>query len=342
MFAGHCCFYRRLRALTLLLSLLVQPFVCVCVVFHNVVLATTGIDRRRASTQAMLAFHACVTPMLLIVCYELAYLVHRQKAVNFCGISFESGPRQRARSKRLSAMLRAGVWLVACVLLALNLLAAYRWTSDLTPRVRSIYELQGDATAHAIFAVLPALVLVALALYLGLQLWNYGTFYSYMVHATCFNPWIWMLVGSVSLLAGYLLPSPVYEVSSNAGELVMLASIVRMFREVHHDMQQGQQMRNFIDPITTASPRRPEVGGPPTAFGSHKYDPPTNGNGFDGDDCSSPTSTIDTATSLDSGYLALASPREAETRLTDADQNAQANNFLAVVVASSRMNPLYQ
>uniref|UniRef100_A0AAV1ULE9 Uncharacterized protein n=1 Tax=Peronospora matthiolae TaxID=2874970 RepID=A0AAV1ULE9_9STRA len=242
-------------------AFLLTPFTCLCLLFDNTVMATTGIDRRRRSTQAMLAFHACVMPLLLLVSYELAYLVHKRRAVNFCGIRFESGRDDRgndvgsgssmARNRhcccRLSTGLRILVWLAACVLLALNLLVAYHWTSNLSPEVTSLYAIQGDSVAHAVSAIVPALVLVILALYIGLQLWNYGTHYSYTVHATCCNPWIWMLVGAVALLLGYLMPSPLYALSSNAGEVVMMATIVRMFREVHYDMQQGLQFGEFVD-----------------------------------------------------------------------------------------------
>lgn len=221
-------------------------------------MATTGIDRRRASTQAMLAFHACVTPMLVLVCYELAYLVHKHKAVTFCGIPFErdcsSGVAVNRVERRwwLSTCLRFIVWLLGCALLVLNLLVAYHWTANRTFGVSSFYELQGDTSTHAICAILPAIALVAWALYIGIRLWNYGTNYSYMVHATCFNPWVWMLVGALALLLGYLMPSPIYALSSNAGEMIMMATIIRMFREVHHDMQQGLKFGEFIDPERAA------------------------------------------------------------------------------------------
>lgn len=310
--------------------------------FDNVIMATTGIDRAKDSVQAMLAFHACVTPMILLVCYEIAYLVHKQKSVNFCGISFESGHRRHghaggggsdARRKFLSTFLRFSVWMIGVGLLVLNLLASYKWSGESEPEIRSIYDLEGDSTAHAIFSILPALVLVALSLYIGLQLWNYGTFYSYMVHATCFNPWIWMLVGSVSLLAGYLLPSPIYAISSNAGELVMMATIVRMFREVHHDMQQDQQMRTFIDPIQTNSPQQQHHHGIQSAsdvvVGSHgKYEL---------------HSTLSSSTVMGNGesYVEVVTPKESELRLTEADRHGQQSNFLSVIVASSRTNPLF-
>lgn len=292
--------------------------------FNNIVMATTGIDRSKSSVQTMLAFHACITPMLLLVCYEIAYLVHKQKSVNFCGISFESGHRRhghRGGPNMLSTFLRFAVWMIGLALLVINLLAAYRWNTESTNEIQSIYEFQGDSTTHAIVSVLPALVLVLLSMYIGIQLWKYGTFYSYMVHATCFNPWIWMLVGSMSLLTGYLLPSPIYALSSNAGELIMMATIVRMFREVHHDMQQGQQMQNFIDPITTASP---------PASHSSKYELPTGSGISHGE--------------LDrtgSAYLEVVTPKESELRLTEADRHGQTSAFISVVVASSRTNPLF-
>lgn len=299
-------------------------------------MATTGIDHRKASVQTMLAFHACVTPMILLVCYEIAYLVHKQKSVNFCGIAFESGHRRHGLSNRndrpvLSTLLRFAVWMVGLGLLVLNLLAAYKWSGPNAPaEIQSIYDLEGDSTAHALFSLLPALVLVALSLYIGLQLWNYGTFYSYMVHATCFNPWIWMLVGSVALLTGYLLPSPIYALSSNAGELVMMATIVRMFREVHHDMQQDEQMRTFIDPIPTMSPQEQtatDASHSQSHGGKHALRTSTTSAGTIGADSDA--------------YLEVATPKESEVRLTDADSHGHATNFLSVVVASSRTNPLF-
>ncbi|KAI9917251.1 hypothetical protein PsorP6_012689 [Peronosclerospora sorghi] len=238
-------------------AFLLTPFICICLICDNIIMATTGLDRRRASTQVMLAFHACIMPMMLLVCYELAYLVHRDKGVNFCGITFERGRGKSStvtsrRSSCLSTGLRLFVWLTGCVLLVLNLLVAYHWTSNLSPEVTSLYELQGDSVAHVLSAILPAVFLVSLALYVGLRLWNYGTNYSYLVHATCWNPWIWMLVGALALLIGYVMPSPIYALSSNAGEVLMMATIVRMFREVRRDREQGLQLGQFIG--TTAQP----------------------------------------------------------------------------------------
>ncbi|KAF1336423.1 hypothetical protein FI667_g418, partial [Globisporangium splendens] len=316
-------------------AFLLPPFICFCIVFDNAIMATTGINRSKTSVLAMLAFHACITPMTLLVCYEIAYLVHKQKSMNFCGISFESGHRRTGHGKRqqfLSMYLRFVVWMIGVGLLVLNLLASYRWSDEDASEIKSIYDLQGNTTIHAIFSVLPALVLVLLSLFIGIQLWNYGTAYSYIIHATRFNPWIWMLVGSLSLLAGYLMPSPIYALSSNAGELFMLATVVRMFREVHHDMQEDQQMRTFIDPIATNSPqsqtaRDVVVGNVST---SAKYELHSMNS-----------SSACCHNAGGNAYVEVVTPKGSEMRLTDADRHGQATAFLSVVVASSRTNPLF-
>lgn len=327
-------------------AFLLPPFICFCIAFDNIVMATTGIDESKVSTQAMLAFHACIIPMILLVCYEMAYLVHKQKSVNFCGIRFESGHRRAGRRNQAWAMcLRLTIWLLALGLLFLNLIASYGWVDEHLQdparhmELKSVYDLQGDTTAHTLFSVIPAFVLVLLSMYIGMQLWNYGTFYSYMVHATCFNPWIWMLVGSIALLAGYLLPAPIYALSSNAGELLMMVSIVRMFREVHHDMQQGLQMRHFIDPIPTRSPQSVSMSHR-SSHGGMVLDGSTGGtNGKYDASCGSPLGQPQAT--LAPSYIEVFTPKDSELHLTDADRHAQSSAFLSVVVSHSRTNPLF-
>ncbi|CAI5734610.1 unnamed protein product [Peronospora destructor] len=327
-------------------AFLLTPFICFSLIVDNVVMTTTGIDRHRVSTQAMLAFHSCVVPMLLLVCYELAYLVHKHKFVNFCGIMLESGRDNSCTDAdavlkcrwQLSTCLRFIVWIVSCVLLVLNLLVAYHWTSDLSPEITSLYELQGDNMAHVVSAILPALVLVILALYIGFQLWNYGTNYSYTVHATCFNPWIWMLVGAVALLVGYLMPSPIYALSSNAGEVIMTATIVRMFREVHYDMQQGLQFGDFIDPEGAAA-RRQGLKSSDVRSISLKTSKSTSQNKM----------TVDQP----NGYFAVTTPKKSELPATftnelrrdDSEEDARSSEsaaYLSVVVARECTNPLWE
>lgn len=179
-------------------------------------------------------------------------------------------PRQsghRAKRKEVcSTFLRFFVWIISLSLFAMNLIVNFEWIrevdrtrsqgyvylmilripSNLT--YRSLYDIYGNLSTFFILSAGPPLVLFAFSLYIGLQLWKYGTHYSFLIHATYFNPWIWMVVGSLALLTGNLMPADVFPLTSNAGELIIMICIIRMFREIHHDLWQGSQMQQFIDP----------------------------------------------------------------------------------------------
>ena len=86
--------------------------------------------------------------------------------------------------------------------------------------------------------MLPSIVLFIFSFYIGVQLWSYGTYYSLILHANVFNPWIWMVVGSFGFFLGHAMPRKIFLLTSNAGEVFLLICIVRMFREVHHDLLQ--------------------------------------------------------------------------------------------------------
>lgn len=194
----------------------------------------------------MLVFHAWILPSVLLICYEVAYLVHKRRSVNFCGITFESGHRAH-RKAFCSTFLRFSIWLLALVALVVNVLINFNLIDDDNPESRQsgafrrqgLYELYHvSLTSYFLLSVIPAFVLFIVSLYIGLQLWNYGAEYSFMVHATYFNPWIWMSVGSGALALGNIMPKQVFALTSNAGEVVMMLCILRMFREIHHDLWQ--------------------------------------------------------------------------------------------------------
>ncbi|KAH9090291.1 hypothetical protein Ae201684P_014098 [Aphanomyces euteiches] len=285
-------------------AFLLPPFVCFCVIYENVILASVGIDKVYTSVKVMLVFQSCIIPAMLLICFEVAYLVHKNRSVNFCGISFDSGHRTH-RNDFKSTFLRFAMWLVGVGLLTLKLLVFYQYFDDIE-FTSGIYELNGSSTVGTILTIIPAFSLVVLAIYIGMRLWNYGSNYAYTVHSTCFNPWIWMMVGSCCLAAGYLLPDPLFAVSSNGGEICMLAAIIRMFREVHKDLQEGTEIANTlvgggINDITVAA--------------------------------SSASSPYTSPSEASTKYDLISTPRgNEETRLTDANTDA----YLSVVIARTK------
>ncbi|RHY21036.1 hypothetical protein DYB36_011267 [Aphanomyces astaci] len=300
------------------------------------ILATVGLDKDYDSVKVMLAFQctflrtpsymtltrmsgiACIIPAMLLICFEVAYLVHKNRSVNFCGISFDSGHRTH-RDDCKSTFLRFAMWLVGLGLLTLKLLVYYRYYDDIV-FTSGIYEVNGSATVGTVLTIIPAFSLVVLAIYIGMRLWNYGSNYAYTVHSTCFNPWIWMMVGSFLLAAGYLMPDPLFARTSNGGEICMLAAIIRMFREVHKDLQEGTEIANTL------------LDGSAAGLHDHATSPRSMQD-------SSPSTSA--ASSSHAKYDLMGSPRRTmeETRLTDAHTDA----YLSVVIARTKeasTNPL--
>ncbi|EQC38255.1 hypothetical protein SDRG_04681 [Saprolegnia diclina VS20] len=239
-----------------MVAFLLPPFVSFCMIYENIVRAATNLDGADASdggdfdksltsVQVMLALQACIIPFMLLICFEVTYLVHKNKSVNFCGISFESGHRAN-RNNFKTTFLRFAVWLVGLSLLLINLYVYYSYFQDITFQEGS-YFINGDGTVATVLTQIPAYVLVILSLYMGLRLWNYGCNYAFVIHATCFNPWIWMVVGAVALAVGYIIPGTLFAITSNIGEFIMLAAIIRMFKEVHHDLQVADEFGRTMD-----------------------------------------------------------------------------------------------
>ncbi|OQR86890.1 hypothetical protein ACHHYP_09802 [Achlya hypogyna] len=300
-------------------AFLLPPFVCFCMIYENIVRAATnldvsggGIDKNLPSVQVMLALQSCIIPFMLLICFEVTYLVHKNKSVNFCGISFESGHRAN-RNNFKTTFLRFAVWLVGLSLLLINLYVYYHYFNSLELREGS-YLINGDGTASTILTEIPAYVLVILSLYMGLRLWNYGCNYAFVIHATCFNPWIWMVVGAIGLAIGYTVPGALFAVTSNIGEFAMLTAIIRMFKEVHHDLQVADEFGPTMDRSLRDQPSAVVVPRPLASDASS----------------SSPMSA----------YVPLPSPAESDgERLTDANTNAYFSEVIARTKVETRWEP---
>lgn len=68
-----------------------------------------------------ISVRAFEVPILLIVVFEITYLVHKRRSVNFCGMYFDEGVRVK-NVAFMSCMLRNSIRTLATVLLVMNLL----------------------------------------------------------------------------------------------------------------------------------------------------------------------------------------------------------------------------
>jgi hypothetical protein len=71
-------------------------------------------------------------PILLIVTFEITYLVHKQRSVNFCGIYFDEGVRVN-NTALMSFLLRNSVRLLATALLLTGLTIDFDLFSNYIP-----------------------------------------------------------------------------------------------------------------------------------------------------------------------------------------------------------------
>jgi len=237
------------------IGFVLMPFLCSCVIYENIVMAIGDLDRNGIAVNIGRACHAVIVPLFLVATFELTYLIHKRRSVNFCGITFDASKRRKKtkadESSLCSTILRFAVLFVATVLLVVGILVNYNLIEEGSSGSglsisQGYLDINEDWDTHFWLSLVPSLVLWVFIAYFGCRLWNYGTHYSFMVHATCFNPWIWMCVGASALCAGQLCPKEVYPITTNAGELALLLCVSRMFPEIVGELEQQDSMAVFI------------------------------------------------------------------------------------------------
>lgn len=126
-------------------------------------------------------------PILLIVVFEITYLVHKRRSVNFCGMYFDEGVRVN-NTAFMSFMLRNSIRTLAAVLLVMGLIVNFNllivqeplagkagWTSLAEEDWQNI---------HLLLSLIPTAVLTLVSFYLSIILWRYGTESSMIVHSS--------------------------------------------------------------------------------------------------------------------------------------------------------------
>jgi hypothetical protein len=240
------------------IAFVLPPLLCLTIMIENLVLAIHELETDDAFGKFGLVCRAIDVPFFLVISFELTYLIHKRRSVNFCGIRFDDSHRNNDYSGRvcLQTILRFSVWAVALFLFVLGIFVNFEYVFDESVHSgrKGLHEISDDSETHFILSLTPTLVLLVCTFYFGVSLWLYGTQYSlFKVHPTPFNPWIWMFVGAVALLAGQLMPTEIYPITANAGEVVLLLCLQRMFPEVIGELEHSTTMASFIQDPTPAA-----------------------------------------------------------------------------------------
>lgn len=147
-------------------------------------LANDGIDNNYESSlfmKAVFILQPFEVPILLIVVFELTYLAHKRRSVNFCGMYFDEG-RRVYNTAVMSCMLRNSIRSLATLLLIMGLMVNLDVIQDdvkidaLVGRAGwwSYFTMEGDAYAkmHLLLSLIPVAVLVLVSFYLSVMLWR--------------------------------------------------------------------------------------------------------------------------------------------------------------------------
>lgn len=147
-------------------------------------LENDGVDNNYDSylfIKAIFILQPFEVPLLLMVVFELTYLVHKSRSVNFCGMYFDEGRRVH-NTAAMSCMLRNSIRSLATLLLVMGLLVNLDVIQDnvtidaLVGRAgwHSFFTMEGNAKAkmHLLLSLLPVAVLVVVSFYLSIMLWR--------------------------------------------------------------------------------------------------------------------------------------------------------------------------
>lgn len=159
-------------------------------------LQTTMIEAHPL-VRAIFVLQTFEVPILLVVMFEVTYLIHKRRSVNFCGMYFDEG-RRLNNTQAMSCMLRNSIRSLATVLLVMGLMVNF----DFIQSDVQVDELAGRAgwwtlfteegtfqqKLHLFLSLLPIAVLVAVSFYLSTMMWRYGTSSSMIVHSSICNP----------------------------------------------------------------------------------------------------------------------------------------------------------
>ena len=249
------------------------PLTCVILALENATLASSrhfydaaessSDGRVSVAQQNFLYFvFACVSlavPILLVATFELTYLVHKRRSVNFCGMFFDEGQRIRRliTTPIKSFVLRNFIRAIAVFLTVLNILVNFELVNDTgsengpDPRCGWVCLFRDsrpwDEKVHILLSLIPTGVLILCNAYFSFLLWRYGTECSIVVHASILNPWFSLSFGTGAMAATQIFGYPPYfSCTSNLGLLIFIVSILLLMVEVDKDMVAADEFADFL------------------------------------------------------------------------------------------------
>jgi len=165
------------------------PIACVISGLENVVLASSGVFIEKKMDDSVFlkiifVLQACQVPILLVTMFELTYIVHKRRSVNFCFMYFDEGRRvQSIITTRVKSFLARNfmrilgmIMLTTGIIINLDLLKIVKDPKQLTGRVGwpNLWNSGKWTEAHTLvlLSLLPTAVLVCTSMLMSILLWR--------------------------------------------------------------------------------------------------------------------------------------------------------------------------
>jgi len=216
-----------------------------------------------------------IIPFFLLHLYEIAYMMHTARGVDFCCISLETQKRERAMFRL--QMMRYLIWLsIFCLILfslTVNILAILE-SIDISNRITGNFPAEseeginltsnyfgqrfckksllesfrqtGSCTLGCLADIIPWVLLLLLSIYFGILIWRFGYRFSSSRSPHLIYEWMLPLLASILLFISLLLPRGTeYTVDLSFVLLNMALTIVT--RKQQNEAQELQAVENFIN-----------------------------------------------------------------------------------------------
>lgn len=201
---------------------------------------------------------ACQVPILLVTMFELTYIVHKRRSVNFCFMYFDEGRRvQSIITTRVKSFLARNfmrilgmIMLTTGIIINLDLLKIVKDPKQLTGRVGwpNLWNSGKWTEAHTLvlLSLLPTAVLVCTSMLMSILLWRYGSESSMIVHSAYINRWVSPFFGTLALAGGQFFGESWYPVTSNLGFLTLVTTLLMLQREIDEDINSTAEFSDFL------------------------------------------------------------------------------------------------
>lgn len=243
------------------------PIACLISTLENIVLATSGVFIDTQMDDALLlkvvfVLQSFLVPILLVTIFELTYIVHKRRSVNFCGLYFDEGRRvQNIITTRWKSFLaRNALRILALILLAigvfvnLDLLGIVHQADQLTGRVgwANLWNSNDWTEAHTLvlISLFPTAILVFSSVIMSISLWRYGTESSLIVHSSFLNIWFFPFLGTLALAGGQLFGEMWYPFTSNLGLLIFIITVLMLQTEIDKDVNITVEFTDFLQQVS--------------------------------------------------------------------------------------------